>query len=679
MPALLLVHLTSSPLPACFLLSLGALGSVAAAPAPKESAPALASAFELGTLTVYGETPRPAERMPMHVEAATLELLEKEDLAGALALLPGITLTRFGGRNETAVNVRGYSRAQTPLFIDGVPVYAPYDGIVDLSRFTTYDVASISVAKGYSSALLGPNTMGGAITIITRQPTRLLEGQVSGGLLSGEGYHGSLNLGSRRKQWYFQAGASYVTQDDYPLSDKFTPGPFEDGGDRANAYRTDWKLSGKVAYTPNSTDEYALGILRQDGKKGTPPPTTMARYWQWPQWDKQTLYYVSSTRLGETAYLRPRLYYDTYDNTLSIFDDARYATQARASSTTAVSNDYTYGGSLEIGGKQGTRNTLKGIVHYKFDHHREYPDITRRPTTSYVMEDAGFSYGLEDTLRLAPRWELQLGLSYDTRETRKSVDPTTGARFPARDFSSFNPEAGLFYELGEASALHATVARKSRFPSMKERYTYRMGQGIPNPGLDAEKALHYELGYVGRLAPTLTLNASVYLSRVESTLQSVFLSPTSNISQFQNIGTSENRGLDLGVEWIAHARARFGATYGYVKQKTFTILPKNTEPVKVTDSPPHSGSLHADIRPFKSLSVIPSLEYSSWRYSVADGRGTNRKVGGFTLASLKLSVRLPHHLTLSAGAKNLFDKNYVLQEGYPEPGRTLFANARYDF
>lgn len=673
------VSSVSSPLTAFTLVSLGVLGSLSAASAPGEPAPAPASPFELGTLTVYGEKPRPAERLPVHIEANTLELLEKEDLAGALSLLPGITLTRFGGRNETAVNVRGYSRAQTPLFIDGVPVYVPYDGIVDLSRFTTYDVASISVAKGYSSALLGPNTMGGAINIITRQPTRALEGQVSGGLFDGEGYQGSLNLGSRQKQWYVQAGASYLTHDDYPLSDKFTPGPFEDGGDRANAYRTDWKLSGKLAYTPNSTDEYALGFLRQDGEKGTPPPTNMARYWQWPQWDKQTLYYVSSTRLGDSAYLRPRFYYDTYDSTLRIFDDATYATQARPASTTAVSNDYTYGGSVEVGARQGTRNTLKGIVHYKFDHHREYPDTTRRPATSYVMEDAGLSYGLEDTLRLAPRWELQLGLAYDTRETRKSVDPTTGARFPARDFSSFNPELGLFYELGEASALHATVARKSRFPSMKDRYTYRMGQGIPNPGLEAEEALHYELGYVGRLTPTLQLTASVYLSQVEDTIQSVFLSPTSAVVQFQNIGDSENRGLDLGLDWLAHPRARFRASYGYVHQKTFAILPRNTEPIKVTDSPPHSGSLHADLRPLQSISVIPSLEYSSWRYSVADGRGTTRKVGGFTLASLKVSARLPQRITLSAGVKNLFDKNYVLQEGYPEPGRTWFANARYDF
>ncbi len=662
-----------------FTIAAASLGSAAVAPTAAETTPAIGSVFELGALTVYGETPRPAERIPVQIGASVMELLETKDLAGALSLLPGVTLTRFGGRNETAVNIRGYARTQTPLFIDGVPVSVPYDGFVDLGRFTTFDVAAVSVAKGYSSALLGPNTMGGAINVITRQPARPLEGQLSGGVVTGGGYHGGLNLGSRQQRWYFQAGASYVSQDHYPLSGRFTAVPAEDGGNRDNSYRTDWKVSGKLAYTPNPTDEYAFGFIHQEGEKGTPPPTTAPRYWQWPQWDKRTIYFVSSTRLGSSGYLRPRLYYDSYDNALNIYDDATYSTQRRASSVTTLNRDHTYGGSLEVGTRQGARNSLKGVLHYKFDHHREFPDHTRRPAASYVHEDAGVSYGLEDTLQIAPRWEVQAGLAYDTRRTLKAVDTTTGRPFAARSFSSFNPEAGVFHELSDRAAVHATVARKSRFPSMKDRYTYRMGQGIPNPGLEAEKAMHYEIGYVGRITPALSLNAGVYLSRIANTIQSVFLSPASTISQFQNIGTSENRGVDLGVDWTLNSRATLRASYSHLRQRSFTILPKNTEPVKVTDTPPQSGSVHTDLRPRKWLSIVPRLDYSSWRYSVADGRGTNRKVGGFTIASLRLAVRLPHDLTLSAGAENLFDKNYVFQEGFPEAGRTWFTSARYSF
>jgi len=62
------------------------------------------------------------------------------------------------------VSIRGFDSREVPLFIDGIPVYVPYDGYVDLGRFTTADLAAIQVAKGFSSVAYGANTLGGAIS-----------------------------------------------------------------------------------------------------------------------------------------------------------------------------------------------------------------------------------------------------------------------------------------------------------------------------------------------------------------------------------------------------------------------------------------------------------------------------------------------------------------------------------
>lgn len=138
--------------------------------------------------------------------------------------------------------MRGFGRNQTPIFIDGVPAYVPYDGYVDLGRFTTYDIATISVAKGFSSVLYGPNTMGGAINLVSRQPQKVPEGQPSAGLFSGDGYESSLNVGTKQKDWYAQLGVSYTERDGFPLSDTFVPVVAEDGGERENAASKDWKV-----------------------------------------------------------------------------------------------------------------------------------------------------------------------------------------------------------------------------------------------------------------------------------------------------------------------------------------------------------------------------------------------------------------------------------------------------
>lgn len=71
------------------------------------------------------------------------------EVSKALNLLPGVTLTASGPRNESMVSVRGFDLRQVPVYMDGIPVYVPYDGYVDLARFTTFDLAAVDVSKDF--------------------------------------------------------------------------------------------------------------------------------------------------------------------------------------------------------------------------------------------------------------------------------------------------------------------------------------------------------------------------------------------------------------------------------------------------------------------------------------------------------------------------------------------------
>ncbi|MBM1143996.1 Plug domain-containing protein [Alcanivorax sp. ZXX171] len=95
------------------------------------------------------------------VDANDMARFNRTDVSQALDLLPGVNTVMMGGRGERLINVRGFDSRQVPLFIDGIPVYVPYDGNIDLSRLTTYDIAEISVSKGYTSLLAGPGRRGG--------------------------------------------------------------------------------------------------------------------------------------------------------------------------------------------------------------------------------------------------------------------------------------------------------------------------------------------------------------------------------------------------------------------------------------------------------------------------------------------------------------------------------------
>ncbi|NTV12173.1 MAG: TonB-dependent receptor plug domain-containing protein, partial [Zoogloea sp.] len=462
------------------------------------------AAFSLGEIRVSA-SPTGSQAAPGSsvVESADLRQFDRETVGSALALAPGVSLSKVGKRNEEMVYVRGFDLRQTPVFIDGIPVYVPYDGYADFGRFNTYDLARIEVSKGFSSLIYGPNTLGGAINLITRRPTKPFEGEAGvGTTVTNKGEDNSwrtwANVGGRQDMWYYQAGVSMLNEDFFRLPDSFTPAKGEDGGRRENSYRQDSKLSFKLGLTPNAVDEYAVGFVKQHGQKGTPPYAGTQgnpSYWQWPYWDMSSLYFISTTRIGEHAF-KLRAYHDTYRNSLTTFEDANYTDALLKPGDRSWYDDYTNGMSAEGDFRLAESNQLRAAYHLKEDVHREHND--NEPLQR--SEDITQSFALEDSHAFGERLSLVTGLSYDKRRgiaaqdydskyTKKLYD------LPLASADAANGMAGLFYKLAGGDKLRFTVARKSRFPTLKDRYSASFGTSIPNPDLQTEHANHFELGY----------------------------------------------------------------------------------------------------------------------------------------------------------------------------------------
>lgn len=117
--------------------------------------------FSLGEVEVIGQR---AGSINTTIDARQIRLFAKNDVSRTLNLLPGVNLSAVGPRNEAMVYVRGFDLRQVPLLIDGIPVYIPYDGYVDLARFTTFDLSAIHVSKGYPPCCMGRTPWEGQLT-----------------------------------------------------------------------------------------------------------------------------------------------------------------------------------------------------------------------------------------------------------------------------------------------------------------------------------------------------------------------------------------------------------------------------------------------------------------------------------------------------------------------------------
>lgn len=600
--------------------------------------------------------------------------LNLRTLPDALSLIPGVSVQRIGPRNERGVFVRGFDMRQVPLYIDGIPVYVPYDGYVDMDRFLTYDVGEMQVAKSFSSPLYGPNALGGAVNLITKAPTQPFHLDLGTGFGSGTLTEGFLNTGIRRQSYWGQGGFAWLSSDTFPLSRRFRPVALQPAGDRHNAYRTDYKGRVRLGWTPNARDQYTFTYANQKGEKGNPPyagadPAVRVRFWQWPRWDKESLYFVGNKGLGEFSYLRARLYYDKFDNLLRAYDNACYCTQRLPSAFTSPYDDDTYGVSLEWGTRAGGRQTIKSSFFFKDDTHRE--GNLGEPTRSF--RDQIFSVGFEDTVRLSQRVSAILGISADRLQVLNAENIAAGVvtPFPKSDLWTWNPQGAVFYTLGESTKLHLTFARKTRLPTIKDRYSYRLGQAIPNPYLREERANNWEVGFTHLLGRRTFLAVNLFRSDVSNSTQRFFVQP--NIFQLRNLGEARYLGGELGIHSALTRQLQLQANYTYLSRRNMT-----NPSVLMVDTPRHKTFGAVIYRLGSRVYLVADLRYEAGRFYQNDA-GRFGRASNYGVVDVGGSARLYRQVELQAGVHNALDRNYFLVEGYPEAGRTAFVNLRYRF
>ena len=666
------------------VLLLAAVRPAIAAESSSTSDDSAAPVFTAGEIVVTGKKAEAAET----VSSDKMERLDKMSLSSAANLLPGVTISTVGGRNEGMIYVRGFDMRQVPLYLDGVPLYVPYDGYVDPNRFLTMNLSEVNVSKGFTSVLYGPNTLGGAINMVSRKPQKKLEGNITAGGAYGDDQidsgFGSINIGSNQGKWYVQAGLSSLTRDFMPLASSYETVKNEDGGERDNSDIRDRNATIKIGYTPNSTDEYAITFNSQHSVKGVPVyaginPTQATRYWRYTNWDKNSLYYIGRTRLGEKSYLKTKAYFDNYYNTLESYDNDTYTTQTKPPKTfSSRYDDHTLGGSVEFGTSIAQENILKLALHDKYDMHNEIGDTGQLPLN---FKDNTFSIAAENTWTASKHLSVIAGVREDFRSTIEAQDFTDKTKtatktFDLEDNQATNAQLAVVGRVADHQTLTGYVARTTRFPTLKDRYSYRMGQAKANPGLDPENNLNYGIDYAFTPSGNFSLHASVYQSKLDNTIQQVSnvsydASTKTWLSQMQNTGKSTFTGFESSAEWqpLGWLKAHFA--YSYIDRKN------DSNPNLVfIDVPKHKLTGYVQFLLNKETWLLVESEYNTKRYSTSDGL---YKAAPYGLVNLHMNAGLTDVLSLHAAVNNLFDRNYEVAEGYPEAGREYVVSMNYAF
>lgn len=655
--------------------------------------------YTLGEIVVKGE--RSAVRdvaITTEVTPENFEATNSFSVPEALTYTPGVVVST-GTKNQANISVHGFGQERMLTLIDGVPYYETNYGKLDLNQISLDSVARIDVVKGAASTLYGANALGGVINIITKKPTEKPSLSVNAeygvdGLE--DPYKVSLSHGMKRGALSYWLSYSHREWDSWELSDDFNPQVgtirrvpggmtstiIEDGGDRENSdYKTD-NFWAKVGLEPSDDTEVYANLHYITTEKGIPPDIDFvpvfyddyfSRLFRWDKYKDWGIDLSGKHRLTDKWSLQGTLFYHNHKDDLASYDDLEYTNRIGLSNY----QDYIVGGMVLTEFRPVDWDTLKLATNYRGDSHEQRADKSLPFAESFSYTG---SVGVEnESFFLDNRLSIVVGASYDWYDTEEAEsDPNNDGNIIKHDtpdtMDEFNPMVGASYSINDATRVFASVARKTRFPTLNEMFT-----DAPNLDLEAETSMNYIAGISWAPGHILEVELSPFYYDISDYITSDL--PDNPDRQYFNYQKVEITGVEFNVVLTVIENLLIKAGYTYTDAK-------NKSSNRVTDKVEFIPEYKLDLG---LRYVIPNLgtkinltmlnvgESYDQLPTFRNPTDPEEKSDDYTFFNAKITQPVTDHFEAYLSVDNIFDKDYQPEKYFPAPGRRIWLGASFKY
>ncbi|TKJ31700.1 hypothetical protein CEE39_06930 [bacterium (candidate division B38) B3_B38] len=588
---------------------------------------------------------------------ATVDEISSEDIAAsnattvaeALRLLPGVDVT-VGRKNEFSVNIRGIDQSRIVILLDGMPIYEPFFGKVDLNQLPIENIAKIKVVRGRVSVLYGPNSLGGVINIITKKGASKPSTELLTAYSNGSTEYYQLSHSAAKGRFSYLFSSSLGRSNGFPLSKNFEPAQNEEGKLRNNSDYSRFNIYGKLGYRPSSRQRYNLSLGYYRSEYGIPPDiyASKPRYWRFKDWKKYYLDLTGRIVVTQQLSLQFKGFFHKYNNILDSYISQEYQ---QLDWESEYSNN-TGGLILFSTYRLNPHNTLSAGVNVKRDQVNTRDDIGY-PWARYRQTTASFS--LEDEMELARNLSLVGGASIDLLHKGDMGGLA----------ASGNPSLGIRWEVKPHFYIRSSVSRKTRFPLMHELYSTNYG----NLDLKNERGMIWEIGGAVVGYSNLSLNFALFWNDISNLIDLVRLPDGSRI--FQNIAKARMRGCEVSFHRGFGGNLSLGANYTYLQAKDLDL--NQYLPFR----PRHKANLEVRYAFAFGFQLINQISYgaNSYYYSGV----TRLTLPSYVVWSIKGDYPLYGQLGVFVAIDNLLDQNYQKEYGFPWRGRTFTIGGKLQF
>jgi len=545
------------------------------------------------------------------------------DVPTLLRTLGGVEVTQSGGLgNVSSTFMRGTNSDHVLVLLDGVRINSATSGTTALEHIMLDNIERIEVVRGNVSSLYGSEAIGGVIQIFTKQGHGAPAVNASGGF----GSHGTIRLaagfsGSTDADSYSMNAGAVKTDGLSAINTAIAPNanPDNDGYDNIN-------FDAQVEHAFNTDHQLTAALFgtygdsQYDDAYGVPTE-------------------VNNTKVALEKYslASDDQFNDQWHSKLSwaigIDDSKDYLDGIENGRIKTANNQLSWQNELRVDDKRRFNLAAERLVQ-TVDSNIQYSQ-TERTVNSLLGGYLG-EYGSQ---------EVQLNL----RQDRYS------------DFGTENTGLlGYGWSFAQEWRATASISNAFKAPTFNDMYAPPLWGS--NPDLLPERAINQEVGLH-------------YVSGVHQAGIVLFNNRIYDLIVYQNF-------LLMNIE---QARI-YGAELNYAGKFDDTSLYANATLQNPRDTTTGELLLRR-AESFINLGVTRQFGNweagAGWKYS---GKREDYDINppfarttleSYSLVNLSASYMLSKRLKLSLRADNLFDRDYMLVDGYNTLGRTLFAGFNY--
>lgn len=656
-----------------FAVALIFIGSAGA----QDAQPPIEEVVVLGKSGIATRNPRQS------VSFETIQTSDPIDLSAVILRAPSVHI-QTNSRGETLVFLRGAGERQVALFYDGALLNVPWDNRVDLSLIPATMVGRVDVAVGATSVEYGANVAGGALNILTRSAPS--EGsRLEFGAAAGQADRFKLDaLASGAIDGVeYVISASYLEHGDVPLP-KNADLPFNQTGSSRRT-NTDKRIASGAAKIFSRVGEHGVisgTFLLADAKKGVAaeghrdPDQTNPRFWRYPDW-RLWMGIANGEWVRGPWLAKGSFWLQGFDQTIQGFTDNSYTVLENVQRD----DDFTLGargilrrdvGANEIlltfNGLQSTHREREQV----FTGGNVVPGARRELFRQRIL-----SIGAEYLASFANQSQLILGVGLD-----RFSAPLTGIRPGIAADTALNATAAIDLPLSGPFKARLSLARKTRFPTMRELFGTALNRFLPNPDLKPERNftvdldITYESGAFGFTATPFYRNTK---GTIDQRTVTVAGEP---LRQRINLRGSRIYGLDVTADWRTATGLHILAQLTALDIKRRRDMP--ADPRRLSEKPKVVARFAADYQR-GPVQITAEVLHRGRAFSLDD---TDAFVALNVSTTLNLALRFDlaaalggqaDRVELYLRADNLTDAVIEPQLGLPDAGRWITGGLRLAF